>query len=53
MKKTELPNCPQWLLDADTENEIVEWDDTDQNYIVWCDGLWRGGLWRGGEWRVG
>ena len=53
MKISELPNAPQWLLDARTANASVEWDSNDQRYIVWRGGVWRGGVWRGGEWRGG
>ena len=42
MKKTELKNCPQWLLDANTTDEDVDFD----KYGVL---IWRGGEFRGGE----
>lgn len=48
MKKTELKNCPQWLLDADTQGEDVQWSSPSQRYIVWRGGAFRGGeLWGG------
>lgn len=53
MTKRELPNCPLWLLDAETENENVEWNSENQSYIVWRGGEWRDGVWRGGVWHGG
>ena len=47
MKKTELANCPQWLLDADTENEDVDFDM--YGILVWSSGNFRGGDFRGGN----
>ena len=41
MKKTELANCPQWLLDADTENEDVDFDM--YGILVWSSGNFLGG----------
>ena len=41
MKKTELPNCPQWLLDADTENEDVCYDALGR--VEWLSGNFRSG----------
>ena len=45
MKKTELPNCPQWLLDADTENEDVRYDA--KGRVEWLSGDFSGGDFRG------
>ena len=50
MKKTELVNCPQWLLDASTEDEDVT---IDGSIVTWHDGTWNGGIWRGGVWHGG
>ena len=50
MRKTELLNCPQWLLDADTENENVEWNRATDR-IDWISGDFRGGNFRGGNFR--
>jgi len=36
MKKTELKNCPQWLLDADTLNEDVSFDK--YGTLIWHSG---------------
>ena len=47
MKKTELINCPQWLLDADTENEDVDFDS--YGILIWRGGNFRGGNFRGGN----
>ena len=47
MKKTELPNCPQWLLDADTENEDVRYDA--KGRVEWLSGDFRGGDFLGGD----
>jgi hypothetical protein len=41
MRKTELENCPQWLMDARTENEDV--------VIEFGKVVWRGGTWWGGD----
>lgn len=46
-----MPNCPQWLLDANTENENVEISKF--GYVVWRSGEWQGGEWRSGEWQGG
>ena len=46
MRKTELPNCPQWLLDARTEYEDVVVED---GILVWGAGNFRGGNFRGGD----
>ena len=46
MRKTELKNCPQWLMDAATTNEDVDFNE----YGVL---IWRGGEFRGGEFRGG
>ena len=51
MRKTELKNCPQWLLDADTENEDVIFDDYGR--IQWNSGNFWGGNFRGGDFRGG
>ena len=47
MRKTELPNCPQWLLDADTENEDVDFDTW--GILIWKSGNFLGGDFRGGD----
>ncbi len=54
--KTEWPNCPQWLLDADTENEQVHVDEV--GYVTrkggtWHTGLWKNGTWKNGTWKAG
>ena len=51
MKITELKNCPQWLLDAKTENADVEVEIGGK--IIWHSGIWWGGDWRGGDWQGG
>ncbi len=48
MKKHELENCPQWLLDADTLNEDVRWHSSDNTILVWEGGYFRGGEFLGG-----
>ena len=54
MRKSELPECPTWLLEARTDNEDVAWyDDRPGTWIIWRGGDWRGGVWRGGVWRGG
>jgi hypothetical protein len=60
MKKTELKNCPQWLLDANTENENVEivdgrlvWYGGTWKDGTWWNGIWYGGIWKGGTWKSG
>ena len=60
MKKTELQNCPQWLLDAQTINEDVEiingvliWKGGIWNGGIWEDGIWEDGTWKGGIWNGG
>ena len=50
MRKTELTNCTQWLLDADTANEDVVIDD---GIVIWRGGDFRGGDFRGGDFRGG
>ena len=50
MSKHELQGCPQWLLDADTENEDVEIID---GVLHWLGGVWHGGVWRDGMWHDG
>jgi len=47
MKKSELPNCPQWLLDADTKNEDVRYDALGR--VEWLSGTFLGGTFRGGS----
>ena len=47
MRKTELPNCPQWLMDADTENEDVYFNEYD--VLIWSGGNFIGGDFRGGN----
>ena len=51
MKKTELKNCPQWLLDAETVNEDVDFDR--YGILIWRGGYFLGGEFRGGEFRGG
>ncbi len=53
MKKHELENCPQWLLDADTLNEDVRWHSSDNTILVWEGGYFRGGEFLGGYFRGG
>ena len=50
MRKTELENCPQWLLDAHTENENVE---IVNGNVVWHSGTWHSGTWDNGTWHSG
>jgi len=50
MKIKDLPNCPEWLSDADTINEDVEMIN---NTVVWNSGTWQGGTWQGGVWKNG
>ncbi|MDP4112885.1 MAG: hypothetical protein Q8924_12280 [Bacillota bacterium] len=47
MRKTELVNCPQWLLNATTENEDVDFDQ--YGILVWNGGDFLGGNFRGGD----
>jgi len=47
MEKTKLPNCPQWLLDADTKNEDVRYDAIGR--VEWLSGEFLGGEFLGGE----
>ena len=49
MKISELPNCPDWLKSAKTEDADVSIDELGR--IVWCGGVWHDGIWRGGVWR--
>ena len=49
MKKSELPNCPQWLLDADTKNEDVRYDAF--GCVEWLSGDFQYGNFWGGEFR--
>ena len=50
MKKTELDNCPKWLLEASTEDEDVT---IDGSIVNWHGGTWNGGAWHGGAWYGG
>ena len=50
MKKTELDNCPKWLLEASTEDEDVT---IDGSIVNWHGGTWNGGVWNGGVWNRG
>jgi hypothetical protein len=50
MKISELPNAPDWLKEAKTENADVDWKC---GYIVWHGGVWRDGVWHGGVWHGG
>ena len=62
MRKSELPDCPQWLRDADTYCEDVAWNSERQQYVIWrggefrggefCGGVFCGGEFCGGEWRA-
>lgn len=45
MKKTELKNCPQWLLDASTKNEDVDFDE--YGFLIWSGVEFLGGYFRG------
>lgn len=47
MRKTELANCPKWLLNADTYNEDVSIDK--YGTLIWSGGEFRGGEFLGGE----
>ena len=47
MKKSELPNCPQWLFDAATKNEDVRYDALGR--VEWLSGTFLGGTFRGGK----
>ena len=47
MKISELPNCPQWLLDAYTKDADVEWSA--QRTLLWNSGAFLGGAFWGGE----
>ena len=51
MKKTELKNCPSWLLEADTLEEDVEMGY--DNKIIWKGGTWKKGVWKRGTWKDG
>ena len=50
VKKTEITNCPKWLLDAETEDENVVVID---GIVVWISGTWKGGTWESGTWKGG
>ena len=39
MKISELPDCPDWLASAETQNADVVWQN---GTIVWFGGEWRG-----------
>lgn len=45
MKKTKLKDCPQWLLEASTLNEDVDFDE--YGTLVWNGGYFLGGYFRG------
>lgn len=45
MRKQDIPNCPQWLLDANTETEDVE-------YSLLVQVQWNGGDFWGGDFNV-
>ena len=47
MKKTELKDCPQWLLLADTISEDVIIDNT--GCLIWLGGEFLGGEFLGGS----
>ena len=49
MLKTELANCPQWLLDADTEDEDVYFNQF--GILIWSSGDFLDGNFRGGDFR--
>jgi len=51
MRKQDLPNCPEWLLKADTYNEDVEWSIF--GYLIWNGGDFLGGDFLGGDFRGG
>jgi hypothetical protein len=56
MRKTELKNCPQWLMNASTKNEDVDFNE--YGVFVWrggefLGGEFLGGYFRGGEFRGG
>jgi len=59
MRKQALPNCPQWLLDAHTIGEdvdygvyhIIIWKGGTWKDGTWKDGIWTGGIWEGGTWK--
>jgi hypothetical protein len=53
MRKSDLPNCPQWLLDADTYCADVAWNSDQHNHVIWRDGAFRGGEFFAGEFRGG
>ena len=52
MKKTELENCPAWLLNAQTEDENVKTVDRKLIWLsgMWLSGTWEGSIWEGGTW---
>ena len=50
MKISELPNAPDWLKSAQTDNADVDWQC---GYIVWNSGDFLGGDFRGGNWLGG
>ena len=50
MKKTDLLNCPDWLMEAETINEDVEFIN---EIIVWKSGTFKSGTWKYGFKRIG
>jgi hypothetical protein len=53
---TDKTNWPQWLIEAETRDAVVE--ITDDGKVIWhsgtwCDGEWLGGTWLDGEWHGG
>ena len=48
MRKTELKNCPRWLLEADTENEDVDFNE--YGILIWRSGNFWDGNFRGDFW---
>ena len=60
MKKTELKNCPEWLVKAKTYTEDVDivdgrliWKNGTWEAGTWEAGTWKGGLWENGFWKAG
>jgi hypothetical protein len=53
MRKSDLPECPHWLAEAETIDENVTWyADMPGTWIIWHSGLFRGAF-RGGAFRGG
>ena len=50
MKISELVECPQWLLDAETSNADVE---IKNGWVIWNSGNFLGGNFWGGDFRGG